>query len=104
MKAAAETAAARRGDLEHPPAGPECPRCKGPVYRIRRRFADRVLSLFVPVRRYRCSSWACGWTGTLRLKGDPPASGSREEAGDAGTRAAEPSRKEPTMPSGNPRR
>lgn len=45
-----------------------CPRCKGPVDRVRRRFFDRLVSLVRPVRRYRCRAkgWDCDWEGTLR--------------------------------------
>jgi hypothetical protein len=37
------------------------------VNRIRRRFVDRVLSLFYPVHRYHCRSFACHWEGNLRV-------------------------------------
>ena len=40
-----------------------CPRCCGGVHRVHRRWGDRVVSLFVPVRRYRCSNRECGWCG-----------------------------------------
>jgi hypothetical protein len=42
------------------------PLCKGSLHRIKRRLADRILSLVTPVRRYQCSS--CGWEGNLRQK------------------------------------
>jgi len=45
---------------------PLCPRCGSPLIRVRRHFADRLLSLFRPVRRYRCHKPACLWEGTLR--------------------------------------
>lgn len=46
-----------------------CPKC-GSNYltRIHRRFRDRLLSIFVPVYRYRCDSLACEWEGNLRVK------------------------------------
>jgi predicted RNA-binding Zn-ribbon protein involved in translation (DUF1610 family) len=40
-----------------------CPRCGGSVQRIRRRWIDRMLSAFAPLRRYRCHSPRCGWEG-----------------------------------------
>ncbi|MHB8423191.1 MAG: EAL domain-containing protein [Leptospirales bacterium] len=45
-----------------------CPRCDGPVYRIPRRDIDLLVSIFIPVRRYRCDSMDCGWEGTVREK------------------------------------
>lgn len=45
---------------------PTCPECGAAVDRIARRWLDRLLSLFTPVRRYRCRSMACGWEGQLR--------------------------------------
>jgi hypothetical protein len=45
-----------------------CPRCKGAIIRIRRTPLDRFLSLFVPLRRYRCVAIGCGWEGSLRAK------------------------------------
>ena len=40
-----------------------CPRCGGGVHRVHRRRGDRIVSLFVPVRRYRCSNKECRWCG-----------------------------------------
>jgi hypothetical protein len=42
-----------------------CPRCGGPVFRIRRRSIDRLLSLIRPVQRYQCSALECEWQGNL---------------------------------------
>ena len=42
-----------------------CPNCGGDLLRIRRYPIDRLLSLFVPVRRFRCRD--CLWEG-LRTK------------------------------------
>jgi len=53
--------------------GPRCPRCEGPVIRVRRRFVDRLLSRFVPLRRYRCPRFGCSWEGNLRDERDGPA-------------------------------
>jgi hypothetical protein len=50
---------------------PTCPRCGGAVERIRRRFIDRVLSLFRPVRRYRCENFLCHWEGTCPVNPSP---------------------------------
>lgn len=49
-------------------AAPACPRCNGKMERIRRRFLDRVASLVVPVRRYRCPHFSCQWEGLLRRR------------------------------------
>jgi len=35
------------------------------------RLAERLLSLFVAVRRYRCRAMGCGWEGNLRVGGAP---------------------------------
>ena len=45
-----------------------CPRCAGNLIRIRRRIVDRLLTLFVPVRRYECPYSCCGWKGNLRVR------------------------------------
>lgn len=47
----------------------KCPRCGSDLRRIHRRFLDRLLSLFVPVRRYRCRNRDCWWCG-LRVRED----------------------------------
>jgi hypothetical protein len=49
---------------------PACPRCRGPVDRIPRLGLDRLISLVVPLRRYRCCNFACAWEGTLRAGRD----------------------------------
>jgi len=48
--------------------GSTCPRCKASVFRISRRFIDLLVSLVMPIRRYRCISMACNWEGNLREK------------------------------------
>ena len=48
-----------------------CPRCGSRFIRRHRRFADRLLSVFSPVRRYRCTSARC------RYECNVPKSGSR---------------------------
>ncbi|MDO9072817.1 MAG: hypothetical protein Q7U73_06100 [Rubrivivax sp.] len=45
--------------------GRSCPRCQRRTDRVARRWFDRVLSLFMPVVRYRCASPGCGWEGLL---------------------------------------
>jgi predicted RNA-binding Zn-ribbon protein involved in translation (DUF1610 family) len=45
-------------------SGYTCPRCGQPVRRTHRLFLDRVASLAVPLRRFKCRN--CGWTG-LRI-------------------------------------
>ena len=45
---------------------PTCPKCGGSVDRIPRRWLDRLTSLLLPSRRYRCWSATCRWEGKLR--------------------------------------
>lgn len=45
---------------------PMCPRCLCRVNRMPRGAVDRLISLVVPVRRYRCRALACAWEGALR--------------------------------------
>jgi len=45
--------------------GLRCPRCKGALIRIRRRPIDRLVSLILPRRRFRCVAIGCGWEGNL---------------------------------------
>ena len=45
-----------------------CPRCDGAVIRMPRRFVDRLVSIVVPVHRFRCRSFGCNWEGNLREK------------------------------------
>jgi len=40
-----------------------CPKCGGDLLRVRRFAVDRLLSLFVPVRRFRCVE--CVWEGLV---------------------------------------
>jgi hypothetical protein len=49
-----------------------CPCCGGPLVRIARRPADRLLSLFRPVNRYQCVVLECGWQGNLARWRLPP--------------------------------
>lgn len=44
-----------------------CPRCGGlRVDRIQRRLIDRLIGMFIPIRRFYCA--ACGWEGNLIVK------------------------------------
>lgn len=46
-----------------------CPACgKHGLVRIRRRFIDRLLSLFVSRHRFRCTHSGCAWEGSLRAR------------------------------------
>jgi hypothetical protein len=40
-----------------------CPDCGGEIHRIRRHWYDRVIALYVPVRRYQCKDHDCQWRG-----------------------------------------
>lgn len=40
-----------------------CPRCGDALQRIHRNSIDRAISLFISVRRYRCTNRDCGWSG-----------------------------------------
>ncbi|MGE5320390.1 MAG: hypothetical protein ACM3KD_09435 [Hyphomicrobiaceae bacterium] len=51
------------------PAPYLCPACaQHGLIRIRRRLIDRILSLFVKQRRFRCTQPGCQWEGNLREK------------------------------------
>jgi hypothetical protein len=55
-----------RADSEQPRWPPVCPHCGTHTERIARRWYERVLSLLLPARRYRCLNVRCGWRGSLR--------------------------------------
>lgn len=40
-----------------------CPKCGGSIHRTRRTGIDRLISAYVPVRRYRCNNATCRWHG-----------------------------------------
>ena len=90
-------------DAAHPgqggPAPPTraCPRCNRSIYRIPRRFVDRLLSIFVPVHRHRCDEMGCHWEGNLRHL---PATQRAPETGESATTG--PHAPEPGVPAGNP--
>lgn len=48
--------------------GRPCPVCNSSTNRIPRRLIDLILSIFTPVRRYRCRAMSCTWEGNLREK------------------------------------
>lgn len=52
----------------HTPQRYVCPRCKGSVVRTRRRLIDRLISVIVPVYRYRCVALGCQWRGNMRQR------------------------------------
>lgn len=41
----------------------KCPLCGSDIHRIHRTTADHLISMIVPVRRYRCGNRDCGWRG-----------------------------------------
>lgn len=45
-----------------------CPHCGSPTRQIHRRLRDRMISLLIPLRRYRCGNLDCRWEGNLRFK------------------------------------
>lgn len=46
-----------------------CPICGGDgLIRIRRRFIDRIASMFLGLRRFRCTHSGCHWEGNLRKR------------------------------------
>lgn len=49
-----------------------CPRCGHSIHRSHRRPLDRVVSLVVPLQRFRCSE--CGWSGVRTSSGGRPLS------------------------------
>ena len=46
-----------------------CPVCSDMLVQKSRGRIDRLLSVFVPVRRFSCSNSLCGWEGILRHTG-----------------------------------
>jgi hypothetical protein len=49
-----------------------CPVCGSRLHRVHRHALDRVLDVFVPVRRYRCDNPECRWSGRRFGKGHGP--------------------------------
>ena len=50
-----------------------CPNCDAKLIRTARRPIDRLLSLFVPQLRFRCTRFQCQWVGNIRLDQTSPA-------------------------------
>ena len=44
---------------------PACPLCAARLERVDRRFVDRLVSLVLPLHRYHCQNFSCGWSGNL---------------------------------------
>jgi hypothetical protein len=44
----------------------ECPKCGGALIRVHRRPLDRLQSVVLPVRRFRCDAFHCRYEGNLR--------------------------------------
>lgn len=42
-----------------------CPCCDAKLIRIPRRPIDRLLSLFMPIQRFRCTRFQCQWVGNI---------------------------------------
>lgn len=66
-----------RWRTQHNPALTDlhCPRCKGNIHRVHRHSLDHLISIIVPVRRYRCTDRECGWSGVrvaTRVHGGRP--------------------------------
>lgn len=57
-----------------------CPKCGGNVHRKHRTLPDRLLSLLVPVHRYRCVNYECHWQGlrVVPARGAPQFGPARE--------------------------
>jgi hypothetical protein len=70
---------------DSPSEGPTCPRCGGSVTRVPRHLTDRLRSLVSPVRRYRCRSLVCQWSGTLPHEGNGRDNAAGEAQRSAGT-------------------
>jgi hypothetical protein len=51
-----------------------CPKCSGRIHRVHRDAVDRLISFYVPVRRYRCANAQCGWHGLRVGAGHGPVS------------------------------
>jgi hypothetical protein len=47
---------------------PACPRCGSSLNRVHRRSIDMLISRFIAVKRYRCTSMLCIWEGNLRAR------------------------------------
>lgn len=84
-------AAAYPSDIHRSSHRHTCPHCNGPIYRVRRRVVDVLLSVFVPVRRYRCGAIGCNWEGNLRTTQRLPPNERRDETPDERHETSAPS-------------
>ncbi len=50
-------------------AAKACPTCGSELTRVPRHTADRIVAVFLPVRRYACTNPACGWQGRRISRG-----------------------------------
>lgn len=66
-----------------------CPHCNGSIHRVPRRWIDRLVSNFIPARRYRCRAIYCCWEGNLRTT--PPSAPFSGNAGQHEARDPTPS-------------
>lgn len=89
----------RRSGSDQGLVRPTCPLCNSAVYRVPRRFTDRLLSLFKPVLRYTCRSALCAWEGTLRNVRQSSAKPSSRFVDGNRRYLLEPSRGQPNSPS-----
>lgn len=48
----------------------KCPECGSELSRVHRRWSDRVVNAFAPVRRYQCKNHDCYWQGRRYRKSD----------------------------------
>lgn len=69
--------------------GRPCPRCNGLARRVKRRFIDVCVSIFMPVHRYRCREVDCSWEGNLHATLPPRPNPSAGEPASRGTAAVE---------------
>lgn len=65
------------------------------MQRIQRTFADRCVSLLVPLARYRCSAFLCGWEGLVR-RGAPGTESGLRRGSYLPSQVLEPSRRAAT--------
>jgi hypothetical protein len=70
-----------------------CPLCAGPTDRVARRWWHRLLSWWLPVKRFQCRSLACGWDGVLH---GPPGRGPWRRKATQHRPVLQPSRLGPT--------
>ena len=62
-----QNAITKRSDYLEP-SPYRCVQCNADLIRTPRRPIDWLLSIFSPVLRYRCTRFACQWTGNLPVE------------------------------------